>query len=768
MGRCGISMSHLRFICLPAALFLTCLGGAWGQSGGPPIGYLYPAGGQQGTVLRVVAGGQHLHGAEDVYVSGEGVSGSVVEHVRALDSTEMGQVAGFLRDMVRRRWSVRALDVADGAPPLPDHPWLRDLDHKSPRELARLRARLFDPRRQPNAQIAEQVEIEVIIEPDAPPGDRELRLVTPDGLTTPVRFQVGTLPEVREDDVGATEGADASPVDLPVVINGQIMPGEVDRFSLRARAGQRLVLRMQARRLIPYLADAVPGWFEATMALYDPHGREVAYAGGYRFDPDPVLHYVVPRDGVYGLEVRDSIYRGREDFVYRIAVGELPFVTHMFPLGGRAGERTVASISGWNLPADELELDTTPGGPAIRHAAVSLDLGNDLPYTVDALLEITEAEPNDIREEAREVTPPVMVNGRIGWPGDVDTFAFQGRADEEWVAEVWARRLHSPLDSLVRLLDATGALVASNDDHADPEAGLLAHQADSYLRVRLPQDGTYYVQVLDVQQQGGDEYAYRLHLRPAQPDFALRVTPSSLNLPARGPASLTVHAVRKDGFEGEISVGLTDAPAGFTLNDAHIPAGESSARMTLSVSRDAPYGLFPLRLEGRAWIGGATVSRPATPAEDMMQAFIHRHLVPRQELLAAVTESRRVPAVWRPPVPGIELADPMPLRIPVGGTAALRLNVPETLPDRRGSALREVRFAICAPVRGVTLQDVAPAPGGVVLTLKADANIARLGDAAHLIIEATLPPESRPPARGLRTSLGVLPAVPFEVVRAEP
>ena len=33
-----------------------------------------------------------------------------------------------------------------------------------------------------------------------------------------------------------------------------------------------------------------------------------------------------------------AIYRGREDFVYRITIGELPFVTSIFPLGGRAGE----------------------------------------------------------------------------------------------------------------------------------------------------------------------------------------------------------------------------------------------------------------------------------------------------------------------------------------------------------------------------------------------------------------------------------------------
>jgi len=40
--------------------------------------------------------------------------------------------------------------------------------------------------------------IEVAIDPDAAPGDRELRLRTATGLTNPVVFQVGLLPEIRE------------------------------------------------------------------------------------------------------------------------------------------------------------------------------------------------------------------------------------------------------------------------------------------------------------------------------------------------------------------------------------------------------------------------------------------------------------------------------------------------------------------------------------------------------------------------------------------
>jgi len=759
----------LRACCLALALAVS-LPSAWSQAG-PHIGYLYPAGGERGTTFRVEAGGQHLGGADGVRVSGDGVRASVVEYVWPLDNQEQRATSAFLRDLVKRRWvasvMAAAATQAGDEPPLPDHPWLRDLDDRSPAELARLWTRLFDPKQQPNAQIAEAAVLEVTVDPDAAPGDRELRLMTPAGLSNPLCFQVGVLPEVREADV--TGAGAALAVELPVLLNGQITPGDVDRFRLRARQGQRLVVRVQARRLIPYLADAVPGWFQATAALYGPDGTEVAWCDDYRFDPDPVLRCEVPTDGVYALEVRDAIYRGRDDFVYRISVGELPFVTQVFPLGGQEGTPTVATLAGWNLPAETLQLDTQPGGEAIRGATVGSDgLCSEVRYAVDALPEATEAEPNDGTADAQQVTFPLVVNGRIGEPGDVDSFSFNGRAGEEIVAEVYARRLNSPLDSVLRLLDAAGAVVDSNDDHKDPTMGLITHHADSYLRAQLPQDGTYRLCLSDAQHQGGEAFAYRLHLRPAQPDFALRLTPSSINVPAGRSATVTVHAMRGDGFAGDIDVALAEAPEGFTLSEARIPAEADSVEVTLSAPRGAPRQVLPVRLEGRAQIGGAEVSRPVVPAEDMMQAFLWRFIVPQQELVVAVTGSRPVPAVWRPLVPGVHLASAAPVRIPLGGTAQVQIDAPQTLPDEGQSPLEAVRFRLCNRPRGVTLRDATVTPAGVILTVKADANIALPGDAANVIVEAFVDPEGEggeAMAHTGRVSLGVLPAIPFEVVR---
>ena len=175
------------------------------------------------------------------------------------------------------------------------------------------------------------------------------------------------------------------------------MPGDVDRYRFPARKGQQLVVAASARELIPYLADAVPGWFQAAVTLYDAKGKELAYADDYRFHPDPVLHYEIPKDGEYVLEIKDAIYRGREDFVYRITLGELPFVTSIFPLGGPAGAQTTVELKGWNLPADRQTLDSRPGGSGVSPLSVLQGelASNRVPFAVDTLPECLEKEPND-------------------------------------------------------------------------------------------------------------------------------------------------------------------------------------------------------------------------------------------------------------------------------------------------------------------------------------------------------------------------------------
>ncbi len=215
------------------------------------------------------------------------------------------------------------------------------------------------------------------------------------------------------------------------------------------------------------------------MALYNSQGEELAYADGYRFHPDPVLYYEAPEDGDYLVEIRDALYRGRQDFVYRLTVGELPFVTGIFPLGCQIGDKATVALRGWNLPTHELTVDTTSKKPGVYPVSVWAGnvVSNHMPFAVDTLPECLEKEPNNQLGEAQAVTLPIIINGRIDPSGDQDIFCFTARAGDQVVAEVYARRLDSPLDSVLRLTDANERQLAFNDDHTDRGLGLNTHGA---------------------------------------------------------------------------------------------------------------------------------------------------------------------------------------------------------------------------------------------------------------------------------------------------
>lgn len=751
-------MNLSRWHAIPGlALLLMAAAAVQAQQFSPRLGYVYPAGGRQGTTFQVTVGGQYLVNTASAYVSGAGVQAEVVEYNRPLTPKEFTDLREKLQELQQQK----------------------EKDAATLKEIADIRARILKnpPNRQGNPAIAETVTLKVTMAADAEPGPREIRLAAPVGLSNPLLFDVGQLPEFSKPAAKTLDpqverfrarfggppsiapAKSETSVTLPAIVNGQMMPGAVDRYRFQASKGQRLVVAASARELIPYLPDAVPGWFQATLALYDAKGKELAYDDDYRFHPDPVLYYEIPQDGDYMVEIKDAIYRGRQDFVYRIALGELPFVTSIFPLGGKAGGQTTVEIKGWNLPAAMLTMDAKDKGPGVYPLSTRKEdwVSNRVPFAVDTLPECLEREPNNKPESAQPVTLPVIVNGRIDRPDDWDVLRFEGRAGSQIVAEVYARRLDSPLDSVLKLTDAAGKQLAVNDDHEDKGAGLTTHQADSWLCATLPADGPYYLHLGDAQHKGGPEYAYRLRVSAPQPDFELRAVPSSLNVRGGATVPLTVYALRKDGFTGEIALVLKDAPRGFALSGGQVPANQDQVRLTLTVPPIALKGPLSLSLEGRAVIQGRDVSRPAVPADDMMQAFAYHHLVPAKEMRVAVSgrNMARVP---------LRIVGGAPVRIPAGGTARVQV---DTLTS---AFLDRVRLELSEPPSGVAIKNVSPSGGGAEIVLECDAAKAKPGLKGNLIVSvfAVLPAASaekgKAPGNQRRAPMGSLPAIPFEIV----
>lgn len=774
------------------AALLVVVPAARAQKGALHIGYVYPAGGQQGATAEVTIGGQFLTGVTEVYVTGTGVQTTLVEHTKAITKREYDKLRIQLDELMQRKKAAlagsKSFKSGKGgkaanrkgkeAPSAvsPREPGTVTWTAEDEKSVVAIRKKMsLFVRRPANPAISELVTVQVAIAPDAQPGQREIRIASPTGLSNPLAFCVGQLPEFSEkaskaiaeqkSQVAKTtfapksrKAGDDMKITLPATVNGQILPGEVDRFRFTARAGQQLVVAAAARQLIPYLPDGVPGWFQATLALYDAKGKELAYDDDFRFSPDPVLYYRIPAFGEYVVEIKDSIYRGREDFVYRITIGELPFVTSIFPLGGPTGARTTVKVAGWNLPVAKLTPDAKDKEPGVYPVCVSKErqVSNFVPFAVDTLPEGMEQEPNNSQGSAQPVTLPIVVNGRVDQPGDADLFRFEGRAGEMIVAEVHARRLNSPLDSVVSLTDATGAPLAINDDHEDKGSGLDTHHADSYLSVRLPADGAYYLHLADAQHKGGPEYAYRLRISPPQPDFDLRVVPSSINVRAGSTVPVTIFALRKDGFAGDIAIALKDAPPGFKLGGGRVPAHEDKVQLTLTAPTAAQAQPINLHLEGRATIEGRSVVHVAVPAEDMMQAFAYRHLVPSKELSVAVAGRSSNKAIT------VKILGEMPVKIPAGGTATVQFaSSSRSFPGKPHFQLND------AP-EGIAIRNVSSSREGMEIELQSDATKVKPGLRGNLIVTASTgkpAPAGKGKAKANSPPQATLPAIPFEIVR---
>lgn len=720
-----------------------------GLPGDPHVGYVYPAGGRQGTTFQATIGGRYLN-ASSVYFSGKGVSATIVRQDRQVTPQEQQTLVQMISAIQEKRRS--------GQP----------ITREETQQAEEIRHKLDQfGRRLTNPALGEFITIEVTIAPDAATGVRELRLGTLGGYSNPLVFHVGDLPEVSKPDwknIPKDKGSMEAQIDprppekkiaLPIVLNGQIPPGGHDRYRFAAKQGQQLIVAVRARELIPFISDAVPGWFKASIWITDATGDDVVCSDDRQFLSDPSLAFKAPADGDYVLHIKDALYRGREDFVYRVTIGELPWVDAVFPLGGRIGTTTMLEVAGWNLPFKQLQLDLKDRTAGI-HPLWPSGIVNRFFVAAHDLPECMEAEPNNDIAAAQSMKLPIILNGRIDRPGDVDVLRFEGKAGDRIVAEVLARRLDSPLDSFLLITDAAGKQVAFNDDHEDKSAGLNTHHADSCLAFTLPSAGPWFIHIGDMQQGGGPAYGYRLRLSAPRLDFELRATPSALNVRGGASVPITLHVLRKDGFAGAVELRLKDAPDGIALSGARIAANQESVRFTLNAVPSVRLDPFNIQIEGRAIVDGREVVRPAVPADDVMQSFAYHHLVSAQEQKVSIVGR------YRPGV-GARILSPTPVKIPAGGTVPIRVFMPA------GPIINRIDYELSEPPDGITIKTATANDGqGSEIIVQSDRARTKVGTRGNLILTASAPaptePGRNPGSVPRRIPLGAVPAIPFEII----
>jgi hypothetical protein len=228
------------------------------------------------------------------------------------------------------------------------------------------------------------------------------------------------------------------PLPLDRTVTGALeRMGDVDFYRFEAKAGQPVGVQ----------AFVPPGSkLEPVVQWLASDGRVLAEGAS------GMLGVTCPEAGTYVLGVRDRDYRGGAGFNYRLHIGAVPVVTAAYPLGVQRGTKREVRLTGVFLAADkatvEAPADAAPGTKL--PVKVSSPDGPVLGSPSVVVGEFPEVD------EGHAVPVPGTANGRLPEPGATQTWPFAAKKGERLVVEVNARRLGSPLDPVIEVLDAEG------------------------------------------------------------------------------------------------------------------------------------------------------------------------------------------------------------------------------------------------------------------------------------------------------------------------
>jgi hypothetical protein len=455
-----------------------------------------------------------------------------------------------------------------------------------------------------------KIKVRLTAAADAVPGIRTFRLATPQGAST-----VGTLVVVR-DAIVIEQGANdvisaAQAVALPATLCGTFEKAEdVDYFKFAVPENSDWTFHVWSSRCENQIHD-LQVHADPILTLRNAGGTVLAASDNYYF-ADPLLHYHFAAAGEYFLEIRDVRYQGNGDWNYVIEANNRPFVTNLFPSRVTPGTATRVELIGFNLPADATALITLlpDAADGLQWANLPLagPVANAAPVVVSRLPEAIESNgENNTAAVAQPISVPAGICGRIAAEGDVDCYQFECKKGDRFSFEIVARRNQSMLDPVLRVLNAQGGALLENDDL---NTGRFTYSDSLLENWTAPADGKFVVEVRDLHQRGGPQFVYFLSVVKAEPYFVLD-TDTDKTLLAPGTAgAIFVRAYRKNGFTGEVQLGVEGLPPGVTASCGRILESGKDGCIILQAAADAPRGAANLKITGTATLPGADPAQP--------------------------------------------------------------------------------------------------------------------------------------------------------------
>ena len=465
---------------------------------------------------------------------------------------------------------------------------------------------------------AVRLQVEIELPANIPPGPRIIFVQSPRGTSNRVLFRVTEWSGVTEREPNDTL-PEAQRVAAPVVIEGRIARlTDVDFYRFHANAGERLAFNVIAAR------SKAAGFVAVT--LLSGSGRELAHNNA-RIGPDAYLDYTFKEAGEYAVVVTPRRFADfftvvKDDqlinWQYQLAVGRSPILWSVFPMGGKRGTSVDAELHADFLAPDAKPLFSGKGveaslAPTADKCGCKYKLAVRIAEDAQAgmhLLTVPDSSGNsvalgfsvsdgpeilEIPLKPQHVELPVIVNGRIGSPGQRGVFRIKVNQDDEVTFAVDARGLGSRMtDPQLVLIHAGGEIVDSADDRCrkcssfdstvrkkellDP---LLTHAFISAAANDADAAGEYDAVLLDNSSRGGEDQTYRLTIRAKRPRLRMGIMARQVNAKMGGAARVPVAISREEGFQEDVQVSPRGLPLGWAAKPLTIAMGHDKGELEI-------------------------------------------------------------------------------------------------------------------------------------------------------------------------------------------
>ncbi len=446
----------------------------------------------------------------------------------------------------------------------------------------------------------QEVLIRATIADDAAVGAHSMRLLTEWGLSSPLTLLVSDREVVGEQSVPHHKPASAQPLDLPANLNGKIgQKGEVDYYAFNALENQELrfevlvaggllagsPIHFRDPELILY--QPFTGWFESNARRLETRVESTALPLPSEGEISrPRLRHRFSKEGRYLVAVGSLSQKGGDGHTYQLRITPVTSKLQK-PQGGWTYFKPAhaARFHDWQERGFTREIHSDrwqqlwsraagrpSGSPETAQSGKESGQPGRSPAnpgfqgpSLAGFPVVFEKEPDEIVELAAAISLPVIVQGKVDAPGDVDHFRFAAKAGQKVAFEIRSGDRMAPGFSLwLEVLDSAGQTVCTNVYRTvQSNSAYWLKYLRSKTIFSFEEGGEYTLRLRDLtSRRGGAGFAYRVLVRPQVPHVGVVTLAGEdhINLIPGEARQLKVTIEREEGFDHLVALHFENLP----------------------------------------------------------------------------------------------------------------------------------------------------------------------------------------------------------------